>query len=124
MIFSSCQIKGKGRGKSIGFPTINLKINSDFILPIGVYGVWIIINEKKYLGALHYGPTPTFYEKDKSLEVYLIDVEDIDSLTPLPYPVIIDVIGRIRDVKKFATPKDLAAQITNDISTIRKISAR
>lgn len=120
----SNQIKGKGRGRSIGFPTINLEINNNFVLPIGIYGVWIFINEKKYLGALHYGPTPTFLEKEKSLEVFLIDVDEVDLPTPLPYPVIIEVVGRIRDVKKFATPNDLARQIAKDVLTVRQISAR
>ena len=78
MKFESTHIKGKGRGKPMGFPTINLKIPDGFELKDGIYAAKVNIEKKVFKGALHYGPVPTFSEEEKSLEVYLIEVTNED----------------------------------------------
>ena len=74
MIFESTHIKGKGRGKPMGFPTINLEIPENFKLKNGIYAAKVTIENKTFVAALHYGPVPTFGDLQKSLEVYLIGV--------------------------------------------------
>lgn len=114
------QIQGKGRAKILGFPTINLAITRAFVLPEGVYGVWATINKKTFLGALHYGPVPTFHEKEKSLEVFLINAGKIKLKRQLTCQVIIEVIEKIRDIKTFSSADELTVQISHDINTIRE----
>ena len=46
MQFESTHISGKGRGKPMGFPTINLKIPENFKLKNGVYAVKVSIEKK------------------------------------------------------------------------------
>jgi len=46
MKFKSRHIKGKGRGKKMGFPTINLKIPSNFKLEDGIYAAKVFIEDK------------------------------------------------------------------------------
>ncbi|MDE2030844.1 MAG: riboflavin kinase [Patescibacteria group bacterium] len=121
MIFSSKQIKGQGRGHKIGFPTINLTIPDDLLLDEGIYAVWIDINNKTYKGALHYGPIPTFSQKDKTLEVYLLDVTDIDVPDTQDISIEVDVVSYLRDIQEFANTEDLALQIDADIKKVRSI---
>ena len=47
MKFKSRHIKGKGRGKILGFPTINLEIPKRFSLAIGIWAVKVWIKDNK-----------------------------------------------------------------------------
>jgi len=126
MIFESTHIKGKGRGKPMGFPTINLKIPDNFELKDGIYAAKVTIENKVFKGALHYGPVPTFAEQEKSLEVYLIEVtnenlvgygmEDLDGKL-----IIIEIIKYLREIIKFKLVEDLVKQIEEDVKEIKFI---
>lgn len=121
MIFHSKQIKGHGRGQKIGFPTINLEIPHDFVLDDGIYSAWVVIDNHTYKGALHYGPIPTFGDKEKNLEVYLLDVTN-DNVPDTSLEIIeVDIVSYLRDVKKFLNVDDLSSQIHEDISSIRSM---
>jgi len=126
MIFESTHIKGKGRGKPMGFPTINLKIPDNFELKDGIYAAKVTIENKVFKGALHYGPVPTFAEQEKSLEVYLIEVtnenlvgygmEDLGGKL-----IIIEIIKYLRPIIKFKLVEDLVKQIEEDVKEIKFI---
>ena len=75
MNYKTRQVKGKGRGKLLGFPTINLEIPPGFNIEEGIYAGRVWISKKQFKGAFHYGPVPTFHEKDKSLEVFLNSIQ-------------------------------------------------
>lgn len=121
MIFSSKQIKGEGRGHKIGFPTINLAVPSDLVLDDGIYAVWTVIDNKTYKGALHYGSIPTFNQKEKTLEVHLLDVNDDNIADTADAPIEIDVVSYLREVRKFTSVEDLTLQIDRDIKNVRAI---
>ena len=73
-------IHGDGRGKKIGFPTINVNYDKKKILPrLGVYGVKVLIEDKIYFGIMNVGLRPSFsLEKKHSVEVNVFDLnEDI-----------------------------------------------
>ena len=119
--FTTSHIKGKGRGKTIGYPTMNLAIPHGFILPEGIYAVWITINNKKFPGALHWGPIPTFHEKEKSLEVFVIDTKNKTFPQKRIHEVTIEVMKKIRAVKQFSSTDELTAKIAQDIFAIKKL---
>ncbi len=121
MQFQTKQIKGVGRGRKIGFPTINLIIPEDFHIDSGVYATWVVIDDSTFMGALHYGPIPTFDLKGKSLEVHLIDLTD--GTVPQTYGKVIeiDVVEKIRDIKYFDTALDLATAISEDVKKVKSI---
>jgi len=119
--FTTSHIKGKGRGKTVGYPTMNLAIPHDFILPEGIYAVWVRIENKKFPGALHWGPVPTFHEKEKSLEVFIIDAKDMQFPESCTHTITIDIVKKIRAVKQFSSVKKLTAQIAHDIFAIKKL---
>lgn len=121
MNYQTKQIKGKGRGKLLlGYPTINLEIPERFDELDGIYAGFVWIDTKRYKGAFHYGPIPTFNESGKSLEVFLIDVKEKD----MPFlgndTIEIQLINRIRDIIKFSNLKDLSRQIKADVQEVNK----
>lgn len=119
MTFQTSQIKGKGRGKFLGFPTINMEIPPDLVLEEGIYAVKVLIEKKSFTGALHYGPIPTFGESEISLEVFLLDSTQVETLNTSV--VQITPITRIREVRAFSSKDELIAQMQLDIAFIRRI---
>jgi len=111
-------IKGKGRGKEIGYPTANLEVSPLKLLPpSGVYAVWVILNGEKLKGALNIGKRPTFGEKEISIEVHIFNFnKNIYGKT-----LKIEIIKRIRDEKKFPSIENLKIQIEKDCKLIDEI---
>ena len=116
--FTTTHIRGKGRGKILGYPTINMKVPVDFDLPDGIYASWVTIGKNRYGGALHWGPIPTFKEEVKSLEVFVLDgdLEFVDISV-----VSVDIIKKIRDIMYFPTVDALTAQIASDVRIITRV---
>lgn len=104
-------IDGRKIGRTIGFPTANLKYDKNFILPgIGVYYTNIKVNNKIYKGITSVGSNPTVKGKKITVETYILDFDkDI-------YGEIVEVsfIKKIRNEKKFNGLDQLKAQIEKD----------
>lgn len=69
-------IHGDKRGRTIGFPTANIKLKDDYIIPaIGVYSVQLMVNNEWYNGICNIGLRPTFKDNElvPTIEVYLFD---------------------------------------------------
>lgn len=120
MLFQSKQIRGKGRGHQVGFPTINLVVD-DLVLEQGIYAAWVTINHKVYKGALHYGAIPTFDQTQKTMEVYLLDVTDENVPDTEDVLIEVDIVERLRGVIKFDDVESLAIQIDLDVKNVRNI---
>ena len=104
-------IKGKQRGRLIGFPTCNIKLN-DYVIPkLGVYSVTVNVNKINRKGIANIGFRPTFKGKDLLLEV------NIFGLNTNLYKKTINVnfIKFIRPEKKFKNIELLKKQIKKDI---------
>jgi riboflavin kinase/FMN adenylyltransferase len=121
MLFQSKQIRGEGRGHQVGFPTINLIIPDNLLLDEGIYASWITIDHKVYKGALHYGAIPTFDQSKKTMEVYLLDVTDENVPDTEDVLIEIDIVERLRGVRKFDGVESLAFQIDLDVKNVRSI---
>lgn len=103
-------VKGKSRGKTIGFPTANIHSVND-ISPAGVFISKIGIGSKIFPSVTHVGSKPTFDEKDPIIESYIINYKsDLygESLRVL-------FLKKIRDEKKFETSDALSLQIKKDL---------
>jgi len=127
MQFESTHVSGKGRGKPMGFPTINLLIPEKFKLKSGIYATKVAIDKNVFSGALHYGSTPTFGEEERSLEVYLIDVTNEDlinhGLENFDGKLIrVEIIKYLREVRKFKRVEELVRQIEEDVIQIKKLT--
>tara|TARA_B100000965_G_scaffold403751_1_gene432695 strand:+ start:113 stop:1021 length:909 start_codon:yes stop_codon:yes gene_type:complete len=104
-------IKGKKRGRKIGFPTCNIKLD-DYVLPkLGVYAVKAKTKNFSKKGIANVGYRPTFNGKDLLLEVNLFGIK-----ANLYKKVInISFIKFIRGEKKFKSINKLKIQIKKDI---------
>ncbi len=107
--FTSKVVKGDGRGKKLGYPTANLE-NYDIDIPHGVYLAKVIIKKKSFSALLHFGYRETFKCKP-SLELYIKDFDE----NIYDEEVDVEIIKKIRDVKKFCSPDELKAQIKKDL---------
>lgn len=114
-MFSAKVISGKGRGKGLGFPTLNLEIPENFNIKEGIYASKIWLYENEYIGALHFGPIPVFNDSRVSLEIFVLDW---DGKNP-PKNIVFDLGEYIRPIQNFVTPEALTAQIAKDVSNIR-----
>lgn len=121
MVFQSKHIKGIGRGKNLGFPTINLIIPENLLLDDGIYAAWVDIGGRAYKGALHFGPVPTFNEHEPQLEVHLIDVTDETFPNTEDIDIEVDIVEKIRDIQRFDETVDLMEQIARDVEKVNRI---
>jgi riboflavin kinase/FMN adenylyltransferase len=111
-------VKGQGRGKTIvKFPTFNLAIPEGFAPREGVHACHVWIDGVKYRGALHYGPTPTFDETHKVLEIFVLDYEDKQPITKLTF----ELAAFLRPVATFTDPQKLREQIALDVQRVRRV---
>lgn len=110
--------KGKGRGKILDYPTINLNIPPSKLLPKdGVYSTKVQTQDKNYFGMLHIGPKPTFGDSSHSIEVHLFNVE----LEQIDSEVCLFVESWIREVRRFDTPALLKDQLRIDEKKIKEM---
>jgi riboflavin kinase/FMN adenylyltransferase len=109
-------VKGMQRGRKIGFPTCNIKLNSYTLPKLGVYSVWVKINNLKKRGIANIGYRPTFNGKSLLLEVNIFGIKKNLYKKILK----ISFIKFIRAEKKFKNINQLKAQIKKDIITAKK----
>jgi len=109
---------GTGTGSRIGFPTANLAITPNKLVPKnGVYAVWVDIAGNTFPGALNAGYRPTFGENRLTVEAFIFDFNrDI-----YREEVRVRFVQRIRDEKKFESPAALVKQIEKDVARARTI---
>ena len=110
-------IHGQHLGRTIGFPTANLSLSEELIIPLnGVYSGLVKIDSKVYHAVINVGKRPTIGDLKKDLaEAHILDFdEDI-------YGKIIEVsfLERIRDEIKFNSIEELKAQIQKDCKFVK-----
>jgi riboflavin kinase/FMN adenylyltransferase len=103
---------GAGRGESLGFPTANLDINSGQALPPdGVYAGLARVNGKVYRAMTNIGRNPTFGNRQRTIETFLLDY----SGDLYGRELSVEFVARLRDEKKFKNTDDLKKQLAEDI---------
>ena len=112
------RFKGKGLGKEIGYPTINLELSTlNLELPLGVYEVEV----EGQRGIANYGLAPTMGEQAWSSPVLEIHIFR-STPTPSTYTLNsaeVEFVRFIRAEKKFDSVADLQRQIAVDCATIK-----
>jgi len=111
-------IHGKKRGRKLGFPTANLNLETNYILPPeGVYAVQVQYKGQEYVGAANLGYNPTFNNQDISFEVFILDFKG----NLYNQRLCVDLIEFIRGEKDFAVKEELIEQMKQDILYTRKL---
>jgi riboflavin kinase/FMN adenylyltransferase len=117
---SGTVIHGDKRGRELGFPTANLRLDPACALRHGVYAVRTAIAGRRYDGVASFGRRPMFDTGAVLLEIFLFDFAgDL-------YGANIDVafIAWLRDEAMFASAKDLMRQMKEDSRLAREALAR
>ncbi|RUM87618.1 MAG: riboflavin biosynthesis protein RibF [Thermodesulfatator sp.] len=111
-------IPGEGRGRTLGFPTANLEVSSEKLLPArGVYAVRVAWAGNWWKGVMNLGQRPTFEGRRLCLEVHLFDFQgDLYGET-----LTVAFIKFLRPEKKFSSPAALREQILQDCQRARQI---
>jgi riboflavin kinase/FMN adenylyltransferase len=104
-------VRGDRRGRTIGFPTANLRPRNRVIPKFGVYATATLINHQWHKSITNVGVRPTFEgDKEPSIETYIFDFDgDL-------YGDVLRVrfLHRIRDERKFGGIEELKTQIAKD----------
>ncbi|MRH42306.1 bifunctional riboflavin kinase/FAD synthetase [Aquibacillus halophilus] len=111
-------VDGDKRGRTIGYPTANLKLTEEFLLPkIGVYAVTIKYEGIRLKGMANVGYKPTFNKKTSkpSIEVHIFDYNK----NLYGEELIVEWKLYIRGEQKFNGIEELVSQIQMDEVKIR-----
>jgi len=110
-------VHGAKRGRALGFPTINLALPPERLLPRdGIYAMWAEMGEGRFKAAASLGVRPTFGGGERVLEAFLLDF----SGELYGEEVEVSFIKRLRDEKAFASPAELSAQIARDVEETKR----
>jgi riboflavin kinase/FMN adenylyltransferase len=110
-------VHGAKRGRALGFPTINLALPLERLLPRdGIYAMWAEMGEGRFKAAASLGVRPTFGGGERVLEAFLLDF----SGELYGEEVEVSFIKRIRDEIAFASPAELSAQIARDVEETKR----
>lgn len=109
-------VAGNKRGKGLGFPTANLKLDEGYLIPrFGVYKTITVVNGEEYLSLTNVGKNPTFNDYDISVESYILDFnQDIYG-----EKISIKFLQFHREEIKFNKREELIDQMLKDVEIIK-----
>ena len=108
-------VHGDKRGRDLGYPTVNLRLDPACGLKHGIYAVRVGVGERRYDGVASFGRRPMFDQGTVLLEAFLFDFSgDL-------YGKVIDVafIDWIRPELKFDSVEDLVRRMNEDARLAR-----
>lgn len=123
-IISGKLTKGKGVGREMGFPTLNMPYDGK---ARGVFAAQIFLNDKWYKAAVHLGERPTFNDNIPICEVFVLDWDGkLNDGTELKEgaEIKVQILKRLREIKKFKNTEDLKEQIAKDVLEVQKSSVK
>lgn len=101
---------GRGVGKTLGFPTANIDVPCEKLLPSGVFSAKIRIGGSVYSAIVNIGNTPTFDIDRKAVEVHIIGFSgDLYGLN-----VKVSLVRHLRPIRKFNSSDELSLQLQLD----------
>ena len=107
---SGIVVGGRKVGSKIGFPTANLKVDGDKLLPKGVYGGVAAFDGKTYKCIVNIGDKPTFDVNSATVEAHIIDFDgDIYG-----HELKVSLTKFLRKIAKFDNPQELTQQLQID----------
>jgi riboflavin kinase/FMN adenylyltransferase len=114
-------VSGEHRGRTLGFPTANLEVSSDYaMLPDGVYASIAYIKSEAFHSVTNIGFCPTFGGVNRLIETHIMDYES-ELLGQL---IRVDFVDKLRNEICFDDAEQLKAQIGKDLDQARKIISK
>lgn len=109
-------IKGEQLGRKLGYPTANIRLKPEYLLPCyGVYLVRLSVEGVFYFGVANVGIKPTLGKYHPLVEIYLFDVE----INLYRKTVRVEFLRFIRPENRFSGPEALREQIVRDVETAK-----
>lgn len=110
-------VRGEHRGQALGWPTANLRLPQDRVIPAdGVYATTTLWNKRAYESVSYIGTRPTFGPGKRLLEVYLLD----ERAELYGHDIRVLFVERMRGDLSFRTPEELSARIQADVCLARE----
>ncbi|MCK5915208.1 MAG: riboflavin biosynthesis protein RibF, partial [Deltaproteobacteria bacterium] len=110
-------VRGKGRGRGIGFPTANLVSEVELYPKKGVYAVWVEYHGERLMGVMNIGYNPAFADTGLTVEVHILDFDE--DLYGLDLKIIF--VKRLRSEKSCSGIEELRSLIASDVANARRI---
>lgn len=113
--------QGNQVGRKIGFPTANLLISNEKMIPKdGVYAVRLAYQEKTYLGMLNIGNRPTIQGDNRTIEVHIFDFNENIYGKELS----LELVARVRDEVRYDSLEALKIQLHKDKIAVLELLKR
>jgi riboflavin kinase/FMN adenylyltransferase len=111
-------VGGDRRGSTIGFPTANLAVIGNRLVPAnGVYAAWVDLPAERRAAVTNIGVRPTFAGQDRSIEAHILDFSgDLYGQV-----VTLHFVARLRGEQRFTSVDDLVVQIRRDVAAGRAV---
>lgn len=113
-------VRGDRRGRELGFPTANVGVVADMMLPgDGIYATWAVVEGKRHAAATSIGVRPTFGLTERLVEVYILDFDaDLYDTT-----IGVQFVKKLRDQETFSNIEALVERIHQDVADTRSVLA-
>jgi riboflavin kinase / FMN adenylyltransferase len=118
-------VRGNRRGRGLGFPTANLETLPHTAIPAdGVYAGWLTAlgadgeDLERWPAAISVGTNPTFDGRQRSVEAYALDRDDLDLYGS---HAAVDFAARLRGQERFDSVDELVAQMHRDVDAARPL---
>jgi riboflavin kinase/FMN adenylyltransferase len=105
-------VAGDARGGTLGFPTANLRLEPDLLVP--AYGIYAGAADG-HRAAISIGTNPHYGGAERRVEAHLLDFEgDLYGRR-----LVVELWRRLRDEQSFSSEDELVAQIARDVEDTR-----
>jgi riboflavin kinase/FMN adenylyltransferase len=119
--YAGVVVTGDKRGRTIGFPTANLSIDSRIMLPkFGVYATILTVGAQRFASVTNIGMRPTFAGLQPRIEAHVLDQQ----LDLYDQHVTLELVDFVRPEQKFAGIEALIHQIHHDAQHTRTLFAQ
>jgi riboflavin kinase/FMN adenylyltransferase len=110
-------VRGRQRGRHLGFPTANILSKTEVIPADGIYATFLQIRGQYWASVTNIGHNPTFGEGPRTVESYILDFQgDLYG-----HQVRLFFIEKIRDEKRFPSAELLVAQMKYDVRDAQEV---
>jgi riboflavin kinase/FMN adenylyltransferase len=114
-------VRGDRRGHDLGLPTANLAPPPHSAVPAdGVYACWFVHGGRRLPAATSIGTNPTFSGRERTVEAYVLDVDE----DYYGHHVALDFVDRLRGMDRFDSIAALVDQMGLDVARVRELLAR
>ncbi|MEK7293593.1 MAG: bifunctional riboflavin kinase/FAD synthetase [Nitrospirota bacterium] len=114
---SGIVVTGEQRGHTLGWPTANLKLPPDRVIPAdGVYATKTVCGARTFESVSYIGTRPTFGAGERLLEVSLLDAQE----NLYGQTIRVEFVERVRGDQTFRSAEELSACIERDVRQARQ----